>query len=219
MTDLTCPPTAATEDQLAAIIDLEGDVANLFRDFRVPWKAQERLCILGYTTMSDIAERWPTKEQLRNHGARDLGLLTGDGDGVYQYGFFEEAATRALVRLSGATEEARRRVQQRSALLSSASATAAAHLITKAVRLSMETVYKQKTGRKPPLERQGSDQFLGKCFKKVSDGYVPYFGLSEMVPFLLDDDTRLVSKTKRKRSDDGSVTEQDEEQIEEPVTR
>ena len=219
MADLACPPTPATDGQLAAISDVEGDVANLFRDFYVPWKVQELLCTLGYTTMNDIAERWPTKEQLRDTGARDLGLLSGDGEGVYEFGYFKEAATRALVRLSGATEEARRKVQQRSALLSSSSATAAANLITKAVSLSMETVYKQKVGRKPPLDRQGSDQLLGKAFKKVSDGYVPYFGLSEMVPFLLDEDTRLVSKTKRKRSDDGTVAEQDEEQIEEPVTR
>ena len=123
-----------------------------------------------------------------------LGLV--DADGHYNFGYFEEAPTRALVRLSGATEEARRRVVQWSTLLSSTSATAAAKLITKAVRLSMETIYKKKTGRKLPLEHQASDQLLGKAFKKVSDGYASFFGLREMVPFLVDDDTRLFSQTK-----------------------
>ena len=94
MADLACPPTPATDGQLAAIAGLEGDVANLFRDFYVPCKVQELLCTLGYTTMNDIAERWPTEEQLRDTGARDLGLLTGDGEGVYEFGYFKEAAAK-----------------------------------------------------------------------------------------------------------------------------
>ena len=152
MADLACPPTPATDAQINAIAGLDGDVANLFRDFRVPWKVQALLCDLGYNMMSDVADRWPTKQQLRDTGARDLGLLTGDGDGVYQFGYTMETATRALVRLSGATEEARRRVVQRSALLSSTSTTAAANLISEAVRQNMELIYKERARTKlaPP---------------------------------------------------------------------
>ena len=118
--------------------------------------------------MNDVGERWPTKEMLREQGSRDLGLLTGAGDGEYQFGYTKEDATRALVRLSGATEEARRRMKQRYELLSTSSSTSAAYLFTKAVRSSMETVYPQrsKTGRKPPLRNQGRDQFLARLSKR-----------------------------------------------------
>ena len=63
MADLACPPTHATDAQLQNITELDADVASLFQDFRVRWKVQALFCQLGYTTMNDVAERWPTKEE------------------------------------------------------------------------------------------------------------------------------------------------------------
>ena len=219
MVDLACPPTAATADQLLHIQDLDHDVANLFCNYKVPWKIQAVICAMGYTSMDDVAERWPTKTLLRERGARDLGLITGEGEGQYQYGYDPESTTRALVRLSSATEDARRRVAQRAELLTATSSTAAADLITKPVRASMEKLYRDKAHRTVPLERQGSDQFLGKAFKQISNGYVPYFSLTEMVPFLPDSEATIQLKSKRRRREDGVITEHDEDEVEEPHTR
>ena len=85
MAVIACPPTVTTDHQLQPIQYLDEDVKNIFKIFRVPWKVQVIIGAMGYAVPNDIADRWPTKENTRQPGARDLGLLTTEGDGVYNF--------------------------------------------------------------------------------------------------------------------------------------
>jgi hypothetical protein len=59
-------------------------------------------------------------------------------------------------------------------------------IIVPGQRESMESVYKAKAGRKPKLEHQGSNTFMGNMFKEVAKGRLGHFGLTKIVPYLDD---------------------------------
>eukprot|EP00971_Amphidinium_carterae_P131500 2604318-Amphidinium_carterae.1 len=72
------------------------------------------------------------------------------------------------------------RVKQRQELVQSGADTDAKYILTSALRSSMETLYRQRFHLKPPLENQGSDQFLGRLFKDVAKGTLGFYPLSKI---------------------------------------
>lgn len=214
--DLREPPAPPTEGQTLAIAGLDDDVSTFYKNIRVPWKVQALMCGLQYTTMIDVAERWPDKTELRRTGARVLGLVTGEGDGVRQLGFSEEDITRALMQLGVAADDAKRRVAQYHGMLAGTSTASASALITRPVRKSLETAFEDCEQQKPSLDKQGYTNFLGQFFKHVAEGYQPLYQLRSVVPFLPRPEHKVTKYAKRRRRNDGAVMEYETEEVDDP---
>jgi len=207
------PPTEATAAQLTATAALAPDVKVLLISYKVPWFIQGALAADGYTSMDDLADRWTSKEHCREHAATDYAFADS------QNGFDARTSLRASIKLAQATEDARTRVKQHTALLSAPGSSGAKDIITAAVRESLECTYASKNlNIKPPLEEQGSDTLLGIQFKDIQNSRLGYRELRAIVPYLPDANLCLVRRTVRSASGgiEGTVQDFQEEEINEP---
>eukprot|EP00971_Amphidinium_carterae_P244857 4861522-Amphidinium_carterae.1 len=66
----------------------------------------------------------------------------------------------------------------------------------------METLFKQRFHLKPPLENQGSDQFLGKLFKDIAKGTLGFYPLTKIQPYLPEVEPQRSKKRKAEESDE-----------------
>ena len=65
---LVIPPTANKAD----VDKLHQSVRTLLTHKAIPWQVQAKLARDGYVTMEDLADRWDTPENARNHAPQEL---------------------------------------------------------------------------------------------------------------------------------------------------
>ncbi|CAL1143424.1 unnamed protein product, partial [Cladocopium goreaui] len=68
---------------------------------QIPWRIQGELARQGYTTVEDLADRWDSPEEARNHGPRELDFTEGN------HGFTAQSTAFTAMRLLQAVRAAR----------------------------------------------------------------------------------------------------------------
>eukprot|EP00971_Amphidinium_carterae_P332102 6466085-Amphidinium_carterae.1 len=190
-----CPPNPIPTELETDVGKLDSDLRALFGSLSIPFHVQAAFARSGFSTIADLADRWPSKSDARKSGPDDLGFKDGSN------GHTAATSLVTAVRLGQAIETAQERVKQRQQLVSSTEDTNAKYILTSAVRSSMEKLYQRKYHAEPPLESQGSDAFLGKLYKDVAKGSVSFYPLNKVQPYLADVDP-VPRVSKRKRSDE-----------------
>ena len=75
-------------------------------------------------------------------------------------------------------------------------------------RESLEKAYELNVGWTPPLEDQGSDNFLGLIFRQISHGRFPFIEATKIVPFLPDPDLTVKTRDVPGSNNNNSVQEE-----------
>ena len=69
---LVIPPTEIPDANKADVDKLHQSVRTLLTHKAIPWQVQAKLARDGYVTMEDLADRWDTPENARNHSPQEL---------------------------------------------------------------------------------------------------------------------------------------------------
>ena len=95
------PPEAIPPDQQEDVERLSKGLSVLLVSKQIPWRVQGELARQGYTTVEDLADRWDSPEEARNHGPRDLDFTDGN------HGFTTQSSPFTAMRLLQAVRAAR----------------------------------------------------------------------------------------------------------------
>jgi len=190
---------------------LENSVRNIFNCYAIPYSAQAKMAADGYTTLSDLADRWDTPEMAREKAFTALGMeglqLTSDKKELQSMRLMQ--TVRRAKTLAAVGGPAGAQVEMKTHTATSAGLEV---VVMQNKRETMEAQWRKCTGLEPPpLDEQGSDQMIKLQWTFCEQGQVGMMDLKKVVSALpefkeLDRPTR-----KRQRDGNGIVTEFEEE--------
>ena len=166
---------------------------------KVPYGIIAKFANLQYTSLGDFVELYSDKAALKAEAPGELAFQAEEN------GYDVVSSKRALVRLSQAWETAGMTLQSSKKAMTAATNQQIKFIVTDATRATMETLWEaDHGGRKPPLDRQGSDTLIGLLIKKLSAESVPVLEEKQMVCKL---DENIGHVVKNKKGLDGTVRE------------
>ena len=206
----TCPDPCPTS-MAGAVETLNQDVLAILKQYRLPWAVMAILAKQHYKTLDMLADCWPDESTARVESIKDLGLKA-------DLGYSDEECKLTSIRIMQACRSAKQLAKEHYAAVTNRSDIKADLIITPGQRESMEAVYQSKTGRKPKLQHQGANQFLGHLYKEISKGRIGHFDLSKIVPYLQDPTHPTKTKHGQTTDDDGYYKDNATEFRDEPQT-
>ena len=171
--EIAKPPEAIPDRYKEAVGKLDPRAQALYITHRWPWSMQAAMATDEMYSVNDLAYRWDTTAQAREHGLRDLGL------GQIDPPWTDKAKALVKVRIAQAVDEARAllntpsqlgplRVTSGKAMEGKLSALCDRHQL-------MGSYAQVFGGPEPHLYEQGSDAFLKAQFVHVSKGQIGWF--------------------------------------------
>ena len=202
------PPEAIPDRYKDAVGKLDPRAQALYITHRWPWSMQAAMATDEMYSVNDLAYRWDTTAQAREHGLRDLGL------GQVDPPWTDKAKALVKVRIAQAVDEARAllntpsqlgplRVTSGKAMEGKLSALCDRHQL-------MGSYAQVFGGPEPHLYEQGSDAFLKAQFVHVSKGQIGWFDPKYIISALPELGEKPM-KTNRKTVIDGWTAEEEEE--------
>jgi hypothetical protein len=195
------PPETCPDIYKEGIEVWDKEPLDLLKAERVPWMVINRLAREGWVTLSHLANRWKNKEDVETNAAKELDFNTGKN----HYTMNDERRAYAGIKYAWST--ANKIKDSRTENLHINPNLDPALIMVAGQRESMERVYETQTGKKPPLDEQGSDHFLGGLFKECSKGNIGSFNNAEIVPKIPEPHTYMKQITNRRRDEDGRWVE------------
>ena len=193
-----------SEAEQAALQKLDKDVRLIMVNAKVPYDVIARFADLQYTSLADFVELYSDKAVLAGEAPDELGFKPGSN------GYDEGSSKRARIRLSQAWDTAAMTLTTRKKVMTAASNEEVKSLVTDATRSNMEKMWEaDHGGKKPPLDRQGSDTLIGLLLKKLSAENVPVLEEKQLVCKL---DENIGNVVTSKRAADGTIREVEEEE-------
>ena len=179
------PPDECPAAYTAEVALWDKEPLDILKAQRVPWMVIAKLAEEGWVTLSHLANRFRDEADLSAHAPTELGFLEG------QNHYVKNDERRAWSGLMDAWKTANKIKKSRTETIHINPNADPALIMVAGQRESMERVYEQQTGSRPPLDNQGSDHFLGCVFKECSRGSIGAFNTKEIVPKIPDPHTYM----------------------------
>ena len=188
------PPEAIPPDQQEDVERPSKGLSVLLVSKQIPWRVQGEMARQGYITVEDLADRWDSPEEARNHGPRDLDFTDGN------HGFTAQSSAFTAMRLLQAVRAARMlatipgTVHTQGTLTRSTTQGGSPLEISLDRRTLEETCMKTFKVSRPRLESQGSDALLKRQHRFIARGEVGFIQVKHLISALPEDDTGTPSR-------------------------
>ena len=212
------PPEAIPPDQQEDVERLSKGLSVLLVSKQIPWRIQGELARQGYTTVEDLADRWDSPEEARNHGPRELDFTEGN------HGFTAQSTAFTAMRLLQAVRAARMlatipgTAHTQGALPRSTTPGGSSLEISLDRRTLEETYMKTYKVSRPRLELQGSDALLKRQHRFITRGEIGFIQVKHLISALPEEGERP-TKTSKRFTMDGWEGHEEEEVRSNPTTR
>ena len=212
------PPEAIPPDQQEDVERLSKGLSVLLVSKQIPWRIQGELARQGYTTVEDLADRWDSPEEARNHGPRELDFTEGN------HGFTAQSTAFTAMRLLQAVRAARMlatipgTAHTQGALPRSTTPGGSPLEISLDRRTLEETYMKTYKVSRPRLESQGSDALLKRRHRFIARGEIGFIQVKHLISALPEEGERP-TKTSKRFTLDGWEGHEEEEVRSNPTTR
>ena len=216
------PPATPTEaippDQQEDVERLSKGLSVLLVSKQIPWRIQGELARQGYSTVEDLADRWDSPEEARNHGPRELDFTEGN------HGFTAQSTAFTAMRLLQAVRAARMlatipgTAHTQGALPRSTTPGGSPLEISLDRRTLEETYMKTYKVSRPRLESQGSDALLKRQHRFIARGEIGFIQVKHLISALPEEGERP-TKTSKRFTLDGWEGHEEEEVRSNPTTR
>ena len=212
------PPEAIPPDQQEDVERLSKGLSVLLVSKQIPWRIQGELARQGYTTVEDLADRWDSPEEARNHGPRELDFTEGN------HGFTAQSTAFTAMRLLQAVRAARMlatipgTAHTQGALPRSTTPGGSPLEISLDRRTLEETYMKTYKVSRPRLESQGSDALLKRQHRFIARGEIEFIPVKHLISALPEEGERP-TKTSKRFTLDGWEGHEEEEVRSNPTTR
>ena len=203
--DSTMPP-AACPTRYQALIAWDREPLDLLKEHKVPWSVIAQMSAEGFATLADLANRWDSKADIVATAGTDLKFASGEGS------FDNAKYRRALAGIKEAWTQANHIKDRRTQQTHTADNTDSALLMVGGQRESMERTYEVKVGKKPPMEEQGSDHFMGAFYKEANKGSLGCYTTQEIVSKVPDPHAFLSKVVNRKKNTQNIYVETEHEE-------
>ena len=212
------PPEAIPPDQQEDVERLSKGLSVLLVSKQIPWWIQGELARQGYTTVEDLADRWDSPEEARNHGPRELDFTEGN------HGFTAQSTAFTAMRLLQAVRAARMlatipgTAHTQGALPRSTTPGGSPLEISLDRRTLEETYMKTYKVSRPRLESQGSDALLKRQHRFIARGEIGFIQVKHLISALPEEGERP-TKTSKRFTLHGWEGHEEEEVRSNPTTR
>ena len=182
----------------------------------IPWQVQAKLARDGYVTMEDLADRWDTPENARNHSPQELEFqrnahITEAQEKFVAMRIYQCVRHAKSVVLNQPSASAGPLSQPKSTLAGAMDSLCDRKQLLK----NWDDLVKLP---RPKLEFQGSDAYLRKQWKYCSQGEIGWFQIKHIISALPEMDERPI-KTKRQLTVNGWEREEEDEERKALTTR
>jgi hypothetical protein len=211
----TCSPDPVPVCYQNEVELLSRDLQLCLNMYSVPYSVQANLAKEHYTTVADLACRWDTPEKARELGPKELGFEEDSN------GFTKSTSRHTAMRLFQAVNDAKVRYDKN--IKGSSGATGPTEdpiSLQPGQRAVLEDTYRKRLGLTmgPPLEDQGSDQFLAAQLAFCKKGEVGHFQVKKIISAIPEPDEVPYLTKRRKRDADGYMRELEDEERKNPQT-
>ena len=213
---LVIPPTEIPDANKVDVDKLHQSVRTLLTHKAIPWQVQAKLARDGYVTMEDLADRWDTPENARNHSPQELEFQRNANITEAQEKF---VAMRIYQCVRHAKSVVLNQPSASTGPLSQPKSTLAGAIDSLCDRKQLLKNWDDLVKLpRPKLEFQGSDAYLRKQWKYCSQGEIGWFQIKHIISALPEMDERPI-KTKRQLTVNGWEREEEDEERKAPTTR
>ena len=213
---LVIPPAEIPDANKVDVDKLHQSVRTLLTHKAIPWQVQAKLARDGYVTMEDLADRWDTPENARNHSPQELEFqrnahITEAQEKFVAMRIYQCVRHAKSVVLNQPSASAGPLSQPKSTLAGAMDSLCDRKQLLK----NWDDLVKLP---RPKLEFQGSDAYLRKQWKYCSQGEIGWFQIKHIIFALPEMDERPI-KTKRQLTVNGWEREEEDEERKAPTTR
>ena len=208
--DITSP--ARVPQQYKPHVELLSQMAqHVMNAHGWPYSVQATMAQCGYTTLSDLADRWDTTAAAREKAAAHL---------KFPNGWDDEKKELMAMKVMQAVRKAQIMIKDEGAAntigtkVTTCTGGTNETVLLQHKRHSMEAQWKVKTGghlKAPPLEEQPSDQMIKVMWNSCETGIFHIFDLNKIISALPQPSDRGSPTRKRKLTDGGAIMEYEEE--------